>query len=168
MTTQTKPDALFPEARAKKLNKRKTIWLIALFGVMAIGLGGGILGGIAGYSDVKSGTSFGEGLVPIVMLVGGLVAGLLSLWWSLHYWKSIDEMARRAHLDSWFWGGTLGGLPLGVLGVVTMAVPEFKLDMLERMALSSTQVFGLGAVAIYGCMVLGYTIFWLIWWARKR
>jgi hypothetical protein len=168
MNTETTPKPSFPDARAQKLSKRKAIWLTALFGTIAFALGGGVIGGLAGYHEAKSGVAFGEGALPIVLIAVCLIAAFVSMWWSVGYWKTIDEMARRAHLDSWFWGGTLGSIPLGVLGIGALLMPSLKIDIIERLALTSTQVFGLGAIAIYGCMLLGYTIFWFVWWAQKR
>jgi hypothetical protein len=164
MNDDTKIQPAFPEARAKKLTQRKMIWLIGIGGLLLAA----VAGGFAGYFSDSLNTSIGGSLAPLPLFLLLVAASILSMWWSLHYWRSIDEMARRAHLDSWFWGGVPGSIPLGILGMVALVEPSFKVDAFESLAMSPTQVFGLGAVAIYGCMLVGYTIFWLIWWVRKR
>jgi hypothetical protein len=166
--TEKSTQPMFPEARAKKLHAKKKVWLIALFGSTAFFIVGGTIAFFAGYHDAKNGKEMATGALPALLTISTLAATILSMWWSIGYWRSIDEMARRAHLDSWFWGGVLGSIPLLVLGGVTLSIPELKFPMIEALGMSSTQSFGLGALAIYGCMLLGYTIFWLIWWARKR
>jgi hypothetical protein len=168
MSKDTNETAAFPQMRANKLGQRKAIWLMALFGVMVSAILGGVVGGFAGYHEARSGIAFGTRTAPWALFVAALVGGFASMAWSLKYWRAIDEMARRAHLDSWFWGGVLGSIPLGTFGIVAMAFPNFNLGLIDDITASPTHAFGLGIVALYGSMLFGYTLFWLIWWAKKR
>jgi hypothetical protein len=168
MINDLNKEAAFPQERSKKLTERKAIWLTALFGVMACAIIGGVIGGIAGYHETSTGNTASLTLIPWALVATGIVIGLSSLVWGLKYWRAIDEMARRAHLDSWFWGGVVGSLPLLTIGMVALAFPDFNITFIQSLAKSPTHAFGLGAVGLYTSMLLGYGLTWLIWWAKKR
>jgi hypothetical protein len=167
MNQEPKTPAAFPEARAKKLSAKKTIWLLAFFGLMVIMIGSGLAAGIIGHLDVRAGGAFGDNL-PWVVMVSCYVAMIPVLWWSVRYWQSIDEMARRAHLDALYWGGCIGIALFLPFIAPMMAFPEFKMALVENLAITSTHAFGLGAAAMYGAIMIGYTLYWLFWWAKKR
>jgi hypothetical protein len=168
MNNDANDKAAFPETRQKKLNSKRALWLILLFGCAVILILGGLFGAIVGYYDAANGTNSSKVIGPWAIIFSGIAIGALTLWWSLKYWHTIDEMAQRAHLDSWFWGGVGASFPVLALGAFALAMPEFKVELIERFAASSTHAFGLGAIVMYSSMLLGYTIFWLIWWAKKR
>jgi hypothetical protein len=158
----------FPEARAKKINKKTAVWLMALYGVMALGLLGGLAGGIMGYLDAKAGRSIGESASIWIVAIGMAASATLGVWWSIKYWKSIDEMARRAHLDAFFWGGSISWYFVVPFAALPFAFPDVKLTWIESFNLSSTHAFALGIGTAIGATLIGYTIFWLFWRAKRR
>lgn len=168
MNSDMKEQVAFPEARAKKRNSRKAIWLIGLFGFMVITLLGGVLAGIIGYADERSGRDFKDGIAPWFFAIFILGFAILGVQWSWKYWQSIDEMARRAHLDSWFWGGSIAAIPVAGFATILFSFPEVEFHLIDRLAATPSAAFGLGALVMYAALLLGYTIFWLIWWAKKR
>jgi hypothetical protein len=158
----------FPEARAKKISNKKAVWLMAMFGLMAFGLLGGLAGGVMGYLDARAGRNIGESAAIWIVAIGMAASAPLGIWWSIKYWKSIDEMAKRAHLDAFFWGGSISWYFVGPFAALPLAVPEMKLTWIEGFDLSSTHAFALGIGTAIGATLIGYTVFWLFWWAKKR
>jgi hypothetical protein len=165
--TNTRPE--FPEARAKKKSIIKTVWLMAAFGVVALGVSSWLVGSAIGYLDGRAGRAFEDSNAPWVLVGFALFAFIPTCWWSFKYWQSIDEMARRAHLDAFFWGGGMISWAIFLPFVLPMLVfPQFQLGMIEKLDGSSTHAFGLGAFAAIIITLLGYGVFWLFWWAKKR
>jgi hypothetical protein len=128
------------------IEKRQKAILIAggaaLLASLVVGLAGGMF--------VRSGPSqLPMGLV--VAICAALVGAALLA--SLPWWRRLDDMARDAHLTSWYWGATFGGgvamLTLAALGGV--GSPLF-----------------LGAILVFGAEVAAYVVCWLAWWALRR
>jgi hypothetical protein len=163
MNEDATPITAFPEARARKRKERKTVWLMALFGTMICALVGGLAGAYMGYTGGSA-----AGMGPYVFGAAMLVGAVGSLVWSWQYWKSIDEMARRAHLDSLYWGGVIASTPLLILAGVIYVYDDFQLGFVNELVSSPTQAFGLGIATLYSSILLGYGVFWLVWWMRKR
>jgi hypothetical protein len=168
MSNDANDKVAFPEKRLTRKDTRKSLWLMALFGFMVLMLLGGLAGGIIGYLDGKAGRDVGTGVGPWLMVAAMSVGGVIGLVWGQKYWKAIDEMAKRAHLDSWFWGGSIVAIPILSIGFMLYAMPEIKIDLIDRLAPTPSAAFGLGIWVTYIALLLGYTIFWLIWWAKKR
>lgn len=95
-------------------------------------------------------------------------AGFVTFYWSMFYWRNIDEMARRAHLDSLFWGWNFSGILLFPLGMVALKFSSFELPIIEAFAASPTQAFGLGVTFAIGATIVLYGVWWLFWWVTKR
>ena len=154
----------FAEARAKKLSMKK-VWFLAFFGFLALIL----IMVIVGYASVHFELDLAKKSIPWVLVAFTMLMVCPSLWWSVIYWKSIDEMAKRAHLDAFFWGGGVIAWALFLPFIVPMlTLPNFKIMAIEAYSTSYTHAFGVGASAAIGATLLGYAVFWLIWWAKKR
>ena len=155
----------FAEERVKKVSSKKVIWFSAFFGLLAVILIMAIFGYMAAHFELN----LDSGLTPWMVVAILLLAMMPTLWWSVVYWKSIDEMAKRAHLDAFFWGGGVIAWALFMPFVIPMlTLPTFKIMAIEAYSASFTNAFGLGASAAIASTTLGYGIFWLIWWAKKR
>ena len=143
----------------------KKVWFLAFFGLLALIS----IMGIFGYLFVKYEQDLANESKPLVLVAFIILAMCASLWWSVVYWKSIDEMAKRAHLDAFFWGGGMiaWGIFLPIIAPM-LALPNFKISAIEVYSFSLTHAFGLGATAAMAATFLGYVVFWLIWWAKKR
>lgn len=166
MTNELPP--AFLQARQKNQETRRSLWFTAVICLIAICIVGGAVGGATGFLDARSEKDLGASLSAWFIVIGAMVAGLLSLIWSVNYWRTIDEMAKRAHLDSFFWGGTIAWSIVFPLGVVAVAFPNWEIALIENAATTSTHAFGIGVCAAIAVTLLGYLIFWLFWWAKKR
>jgi hypothetical protein len=159
----------FSQKRAKKLSTKREIWLIALFGIIVIALGGGLIGSMVGHANNRAGLGLNDGFVPWILVAFSFATMIPTLWWSIEYWRSIDEMAKRGHLDAFFWGGGMISWAVFLpLTVPMLAFAEFKLDFIEGLGASATRAFGLGVFTTIMITVLGYGLFWTVWWAKKR
>jgi hypothetical protein len=159
----------FPDARVKNRKVKKSVWLLAILGLIVLGFGAGFVGATIGYIDGRAGRSFADSRMPWILMAFALVSMVPTLWWCAKYWKSIDEMARRAHLDAFFWGGGVISWAVFLPFITPMvAFSEFKLNLIESLKISSTHAFGLGAAVAIATTLLGYGLFWLFWWAKKR
>ncbi len=168
MTPDQTPTPAFPEAHAKRLTAKKSLWLIALFGIMIAMLGGGLVGGIVGFMDAKTGRSPQDGFYlwfPWILIVIGGGAGT---WFAWMMWKRLDEMAMRAHLDAFYWGGSGAFAIVAPFAIMPFKFPKYEIALIEGFNHSATQSFGLGIGVALGMIMLGYGLVWLIWWARKR
>jgi hypothetical protein len=120
----------------------------------------------------KLGQLVGRGSLPpsaglLVSLVFFVVYCLAVFMW----WRGIDEMAREAHKQAWFWGGSIG-LTLAVLPI-TFGWWGLRGRPMEGLAdLSPNDIlFGgvvVGFLAATAFSLLGYLIAWLIFWMRNR
>ena len=165
MNDKPKTTPAFVEARALKVSSKKVIWFSAFFGLLAVILIMAIFGYMAAHFELY----LGSGLTPWMVVAVLLLAMMPTLWWGVVYWKSIDEMAKRAHLDAFFWGGGNIAWALFLPFIVPMlTLPNFKIMAIEANSTSYTHAFGVGASAAIGATLLGYAVFWLIWWAKKR
>lgn len=83
------------------------------------------------------------------------------------YWSRIDEAAREAHKASWFWGGSAG---LGLIGAVAGAfLGADAANGGSALAPAGQQGwFASGVLAAFAAQALGYGVFWVAWWLRRR
>jgi hypothetical protein len=168
MSNDPKPTPAVPQLRTKKLSKKAVIWLIALFGIMAIFFLSGIVAGAIGYMDGYAGRKMGEVPGPWIFMAFTMLAMVVTLWWSITYWKAIDEMAKRAHLDAFYWGATISWMLFLPIISICWVFPEFKFAMIETLSMSATQNFALGVASTVSVTCIGYGVVWLVWWAIKR
>jgi len=96
---------------------------------------------------------------------------LLGVAWSLLFavlaWRRMDEAAREAHKNAWFWGGSFG-LLLALLALIA----TFRMDphpaLLVRFSGQPVWLMLDGAVFAGGSACIGYALVWTIWWLRRR
>ena len=100
---------------------------------------------------------------PIELLMGvawALAFGMLA-------WRKMDETAREAHKNAWFWGGSFG-LMLALLGLIT----AFRMDphpaLLLKFRLQPVWLMTIGAGLAGGASAAGYAAVWAVWWLRRR
>ena len=111
--------------------------------------------------------AFGLAPVAITKAVAVLAAGLAGLVLTGRWWKRADEAVREAHKSSWYWGGSTGLLVAGSIAVALASVAfggggdQFGLSPAE----AGLVVFGV-AITV-ALMLLGYGLFWAIWWLRR-
>ena len=127
--------------------------LVVIFVGALAGAGASILGQGTGWAVVAINAAFFS-----VAMAGAMAA---CVWW----WRGIDEAAREAHKVAWWWGGT-GGMAVGGVILLSIALPDEGALLLQGMSPQDLFTAGMGAVA--GCQIIGYTVAWVIWWLRHR
>ncbi|RZJ27974.1 MAG: hypothetical protein EON85_10030 [Brevundimonas sp.] len=131
------------------------------FGViMGLSLVAGAVAGLGGIlvSEIPGVAGFGAAL-----LINGLAmtaAMVMCIWW----WRRIDEAAREAHKWAWWWGGC-SGMAVGGTLLLTVLLREGETDL---SGLAVNEVFAGGMALMLGFLIVGYTIAWAVWWARRR
>jgi hypothetical protein len=82
-------------------------------------------------------------------------------------WRKMDETARSAHKNAWFWGGSVG-LGLGLLGLLTV----FRMDphpaLLMRFGRQPVFLMMEGATIAAIPAFVGYALVWTGWWLRAK
>ena len=102
--------------------------------------------------------------LPVRLAIAIPVAGA-AFWFVAQYWRALDEVAREAHKWSWYWGGTAGMM----LAFVLLMVRQIGLvDWLAAGAESPQHLLMHGGLVVIACQLLGATVAWLLWWARRR
>jgi hypothetical protein len=109
-----------------------------------------------------------------------LVACAPAVYFSLRWWRSLDEPSQEAHKFAFLWGwGSAAGI-VATIGIALMYFPAVR-DLMQgwvegwiafSKGLFGTQQGATGAyLAIIACTFLqgfGYLFVWLGWWARQR
>lgn len=98
-----------------------------------------------------------------------VVVGVLTMLWSRGWWSRVDEAVREAHKTAWYWGGSVGMVP--VMGLAAALVFDRSGVSLDRFAAAP----GDGGLILTGIVVtlllqlIGYGLFWAGWWfSRSR
>jgi hypothetical protein len=163
------PPPAFPEKRRKIATAKLKLYVGGLVAFLATVF---ILGEAVGWSVAYLRNVLGW-KIDDKFVLGSLFITIVIIspplyWWSLKYWRSIDEMARRAHLDAFFWGGPASWLLIIPLALPPLMLKGFQLDMVENFTSSPSAGFGLGVMVTLVVTLLGYITVWLFWWATKR
>jgi dipeptide/tripeptide permease len=124
--------------------RQKAIWVALGLAVLAA-LGAGVL---ASQLIQK-----GPGHLPLSLVIVAcavLIAAVVLA--TVPWWRKLDDMARDAHLTSWYWGASFGG------GVALLAAA----------AIDGQGPLFQGAILVFGAQALAYILCWLGWWALRR
>lgn len=99
--------------------------------------------------------------------LAALLFGGATMLWSRGWWGRVDEGVREAHKTAWYWGASVGTVPvMGLAGV--LAVDRSGVS-LERFA----SVPGDGGLILTGIAVtlvmqlVGFGLFWAGWWLSR-
>lgn len=138
--------------------KRKTLYLIGAW------IGAPLLAMLVIFNRAPEPLALGVALVALLAAMG------LSTAW----FRSLDEVAQRAHYEAWFWGGNCGLLLLP-LAVVVMAMADNgnswigrTLDAVLTRPIDVETAFIAGIFAVIVPMMLGYSLWWAWFWLRNR
>jgi hypothetical protein len=168
MSNDQPTSAALTPRRSKALHSKKLLLLIALAGAIAFGTGSWLLGTFITHVDGQNGTKRIDGVTPIFLIMLMVLGFAASLAWSLKLWRTIDEAARKAHLDAFYWGGPIAWMVIAPLIVLPQKINGFALPLIENLDMNASQIFGLGMGATILATLIGYTVAWLIWWGSKR
>jgi hypothetical protein len=139
--------------------------------VTATALSAFALGGVVGFLGPEHLTRFADS-APALWLGAATVMVAFSLVAGTIWMRSIDELAQRAHYVAWFWGGSLGMAALMLLVLAAPVLAQFvDFAALTRWLSPITGEaagFTAGVFASLMIMVLGYGLWWLVFWLRKR
>ena len=124
--------------------RQKAIWAALGLAILAM-LGAGVLASLL----IRQGP---ERLpLSLVILACAALIGVAVLA-CVPWWRKLDDMARDAHLTSWYWGASFGGgVALLAAAVIDGQGPLFQ-----------------GAAMVFGAQALAYVVCWLAWWALRR
>jgi len=110
---------------------------------------------------------FGASLGGWLAGLAALLVGGLTMLWSRGWWSRVDEAVREAHKTAWYWGGSVGMVP--VMGLAAALVFDKSGVSLDRFA----AVPGDGGLILTGIVVtlllqlIGYGLFWAGWWFTR-
>ena len=82
----------------------------------------------------------------------------------LWYWRGLDEAARAAHKDAFFWGG----LAAIYLIALAMLVLRFEPELLPIAPATPGAAFALGMATSIFVFVTVALAAWGVWWLRRR
>lgn len=101
--------------------------------------------------------------------IAAVLVGGLTMLWSRGWWSRVDEAVREAHKTAWYWGGSVGMVP--VMGLAAALLFDRSGVALDRFAVAP----GDGGLILTGIVVTlllqltGYGLFWAGWWfSRSR
>jgi hypothetical protein len=125
--------------------RQKAIWIAMLAAFGVAGLIGVLCSLLIGW---------GQDRLPTALTVLALSALIgVTLLACVPFWRRLDDMARQAHLSSWYWGASFGG-GVALLSAVVLGGARSPLFQ--------------GAALVFFAQVAAYVVFWLAWWARRR
>ncbi|MGD9966453.1 MAG: hypothetical protein AB7T59_08040 [Hyphomonadaceae bacterium] len=111
----------------------------------------------------------GESGAMALVGTGAVLALVLCSYWFLR----LDELAQRAHYVAWFWGGCLGFAAAAVLllgGLVSGIADMGTLHAAAAAVLGGDQFahgVSAGMLLVGAPMLLGYSIWWTVFWLRR-
>jgi len=122
----------------------------------------GAVGLLAGVGSQIFGSMSGP--VGLVLTLGVNAAAMgLALLICVQWWRGIDEAAQEAHKWAWWWGGC-SGMAAGAVILLTALVRETE----RSDDLSANELLATGMVLMMSCMVVGYGVAWVAWWAKRQ
>jgi len=104
------------------------------------------------------------GLLGLALTVAvNAVAMLLALVICIQWWRGIDEAAQEAHKWAWWWGGCSGMAAGAVLLLTALARKTERID-----DFNAGEILAMGMFLMLICLIIGYCIAWVAWWAKRR
>lgn len=101
----------------------------------------------------------------------GYLAAALALGCSIGWIATLDEFAQRAHYVAWYWGGSLGLMAMAAVLLFVLLSPAAAAESLLLDWWGPSQAksgFLTGALTAMVLPVVGYTIWWSVFWLRRR
>jgi hypothetical protein len=101
----------------------------------------------------------------------GYLAAAIALGCSIGWIATLDEFAQRAHYVAWYWGGSLGLMAMATVLLFVLLSPAAATEsfLLDWWGSSQAKAgFLTGALMAMVLPALGYTIWWLAFWLRRR
>ena len=158
-----------PQRAPTKLPQaKKALLIIAWLGFVSLFLITRNVDVISGFMAPSSEGQRRSGLYPALLfsfLVIALVGGLL---WYVKFWRVIDEAAQRAHLDAFYWGGSIAWMVIVPFVILPLKINGFTLPFVADLEMNQSQIFSLGVFTTIVVTTLGYGVAWTIWWLRRR
>lgn len=114
------------------------------------------------------------GIITLTEFVRGILVflsafSIVIIPLSLSWWRQIDEAAKEAHKEAWFWGGNVGILAAVFLATINILTGNKVLPIiigdypdLKNLA------FEIGVLETLCFASFGYTVHWADWWWRRR
>jgi hypothetical protein len=132
--------------------------------ILTAALIGAALGAVIGLDIVSPRFDLREydlalAVVLVVLFIALFVANIV-------YWRAIDEMARRAHLEAWFWGGFVS-MSVFALSVAILALTSPHVAIFVD-AFETREAFLFGGLAMFAAGLTGYSAYWLWYWGKTR
>ena len=112
-----------------------------------------------------------DGELQATALGLGGVAAAIALGCAIGWIATLDELAQRAHYVAWYWGGSVGLAAAGAILLYAGFSPASVAEswLLDWWGPSSAKAgFLTGALTAMVLPVLGYNIWWLAFWLRRR
>lgn len=167
MNDQQPPPA-FPEARKKQHYAKMSLFLIILASILTYGFVGVWISDLVATLDNQNGTESKDGLRPAFLIAFLFIGFSIGFFLCVKFWRTIDEAARRAHLDAFYWGGPIAWMVIAPVVILPSKIKNYELSFIERLDMSSSEIFGLGIVTAVIATIIGYGVAWVIWWVTKR
>lgn len=99
--------------------------------------------------------------------LAAVVVGGLTMLWSRGWWSRVDEAVREARKTAWYWGGSVGMMP--VMGLAAFLLFDQSGISLDRFAAvpGDGGLILTGIVITVGLQLVGYGLFWAGWWLSR-
>jgi hypothetical protein len=132
-----------PKAYARTVGRALAAWVVALALVMVL--------------------RYLPEIPPVIKLTAQLAVAAVSaglvLWALTPWWRSLDEAVQEAGKSGFFWGGQFGIFFALLIGGIEMTSTPFQRPRVPE--------WMLGVIVAIVCQLVGYAIFYLIWWLRR-
>ncbi len=124
------------------------------------------LGALTGAAAALLG-AFGLVAEPLAYGAAILVAGLVALWFSLRWWRAVDEAVREAHKTSWFWGASAGLVVVGGVAMALYGVTQGQGDGAFGFTPREAGLVLTGIAFTVVTLFVGYGLCWAGWWLQR-
>ncbi len=122
----------------------------------------GAIGLLAGVGSQVFGAMAGPVGLALTVVVNAAAMGLAMVI-CVQWWRGIDEAAQEAHKWAWWWGGC-SGMAAGAVILLTALVRET--DRIDDFG--ANEILAMGMFLMLTCMVVGYGVAWVAWWAKRQ